>query len=172
MCRSEGSVLSSATVLPADMPSHQLIKPMKPRLPRKLANSARINLNKYWHALEELIPVSRKVFDESDCNAINENIDNEHRLAAMQLSDSQTPSEDGNGKGSSAKPSALTTNTQNGKTSSTSSFHGATSEPFSLMPEFPPFRKTAVATSLQMTMDIPFDENTPPTSAFIGTSSR
>lgn len=68
-------------------------QPMRPRLPRKLATSARINLNKYWQVLEELMP-ARRVLDEADSNAINENIDNEQRLAAMQLSDSdKTPSE-------------------------------------------------------------------------------
>lgn len=62
---------------------------MKPRLPRKLATSARINLNKYWHALEDLMPIGRRAFDESESNAINENIDNERRLAAMRLADIQ-----------------------------------------------------------------------------------
>lgn len=33
---------------------------------------------------------ARKVLDEADSNAINENIDNEQRLAAMQLSDAVT----------------------------------------------------------------------------------
>lgn len=66
-----------------------MLQPMRPRLPRKLAASARINLNKYWQVLEELMP-ARRVLDEADSNAINENIDNEQRLAAMQLSDSVT----------------------------------------------------------------------------------
>lgn len=33
---------------------------------------------------------ARRVLDEADSNAINENIDNEQRLAAMQLSDTVT----------------------------------------------------------------------------------
>lgn len=66
-----------------------LFQIMKPKLPRKLATSARINLNKYWHALEELMPVSCRALDESDSNAINENLDNERRLAAMRLSELQ-----------------------------------------------------------------------------------
>lgn len=68
------------------------------------------------------MPIGRKAFDESDCNAINDNIDNERRLAAMHLS------EDEEGRGN---PSPMTELFLNGKTISSSPGTSMTSSPTS-----------------------------------------
>ncbi|KAJ8893547.1 hypothetical protein PR048_006145 [Dryococelus australis] len=61
-----------------------LLQIMKPMLPRKITSCARINLNKYWNILEELVTCSMPHYEIQDggrdsdmSNEINENLANE-----------------------------------------------------------------------------------------------
>ncbi|XP_063243647.1 uncharacterized protein LOC134542952 [Bacillus rossius redtenbacheri] len=92
MCR--GDVRGGGVRPPALGPGTKIAKPM---LPRKITSSARINLNKHWNALEELVMCSMPQRgiqhggrDADISNEINENLANE-RLESSRLGACRTP---------------------------------------------------------------------------------
>merc|ERR1712080_619075 len=91
-------------VIPAPKKTRPAVRRlMKPRLPRKVTSTARINLNKFWGELEEfytrgrtetekpiVMPVWENTDSEEEENRLNEQIEEERRQGGQRMEPMET----------------------------------------------------------------------------------
>ncbi|XP_055703730.1 uncharacterized protein LOC129802156 [Phlebotomus papatasi] len=56
-------------------------KPLKPKLPRQIVRSAKVNLNRYWHKFEEMMTIDNLQLIPRD----NQDHLNNHQASALEL---------------------------------------------------------------------------------------